>query len=185
MGIGAASCYIPVEELNQDQLERLDNITYRWCNCERCRRPLKIGDKVLIPQNAGHANRKTLEICLSRQVPKENMDITPPIFLLTLIAISLHEIVHILFPRFDEDQTVNKTWEWLKQNSWVTYAEARAVGNIDGIPGDEVVGACVMDTEGYFLYSMNGNGTSLRNFHAGSSVRSIAVGDLDGVLIMK
>ena len=120
----AASCYIPFEELSQDQLERFDNIVYRWCSCRRCRRPFKIGDKILIPQNAGHANRKTLEISLSKSVLKESTKLaTQPIFLLTLIATALHEIVHVLFPEFDEGQTVHKTWEWLKENKWVPCAE--------------------------------------------------------------
>lgn len=119
----AASCYIPFEDLKEDQRDRFDNISYRWCNCEGCRRPLKVGDKIIILQYAGHADKKTLEICLSRSFLKEHLTLTPSIFLLTLIATALHEIVHILFPEFDENQTVDKTWEWLRRNVWASIEE--------------------------------------------------------------
>ena len=119
----AATCYVPTEQLNEEQLERFDNITYRWCNCRRCKKSFKIRDKVLIPQNAAHANQISLEIRISRPVFKRHIDMAYPIFLLELIATTLHEIVHILFPEFNEDETINKTWEWLRKNEWVTDAE--------------------------------------------------------------
>lgn len=119
----AATCYVPAGQLNEEQLERFDNITYRWCNCRRCRRAFKIGDKVIIPQNAGHANKRTLEIFLARSVLRQHIDIPHAMFLLELIATTVHEIVHILFPELNEEETIDKTWEWLKNNEWVAHAE--------------------------------------------------------------
>ena len=128
----SALCYIPHEQLDAKQLEKLDNITYRWCKCRRCQKPFKIKDEIIIPQNAGHANKKTLEICLSRPLLKQYEDLTPAIFLLDLIATALHEIVHVVYPEFNEDKTVVKTWEWLKRNSWVDDAEKfKGNANID------------------------------------------------------
>ena len=119
----AATCYVPNEELNEEQLERFDNIRYRWCNCRRCRRALKIKEKVLIPQYVAHANRSTLEISFSKPVLKEHINMPYSMFLLALIATALHEIVHVLFPEFNEEEAVDKTWKWLKKNNWVLHAE--------------------------------------------------------------
>lgn len=115
----SATCYVPTSELTEEQLERFDNITYRWCNCLRCKRAIKIRDEVIRPQWLGHANKKTLEIRLSGPVLREDVALPYPMFLLSLIETALHEIVHILFPEFNEKQTIDKTWEWLKKNQWV------------------------------------------------------------------
>jgi len=119
----AATCYVPTEQLNEEQLERLDNITYRWCNCRRCKKALKIGDKTIRPQYAGHANKRTLEICLSRSFLRKRVDMPYAMFLLELIGTTLHEVVHILFPQFNEEETIDKTWEWLKNSEWVAHWE--------------------------------------------------------------
>lgn len=71
----------------------------------------------------GHANRKTLEICISRAVLNEHIDLPYSMFLLDLVVATLHEIVHILFPEFNEEETDNKAYEWLKKNKWVEHAE--------------------------------------------------------------
>ena len=119
----AATCYVPTEQLNEEQLERLDNITYRWCNCRRCKKALKIGDETIRPQYVGHANKRTLEICLSRSFLRKRVDMPYAMFLLELIGIALHEVVHILFPEFNEEETIDKTWVCLKNNEWVAHWE--------------------------------------------------------------
>ena len=119
----AAMCYVPSEDLTEDQLWRFDNIRYRWCRCHGCKKALSLGDKVIIPQNAGHADQRTWEIFLSRPLFKKNIDMPNTLFLLNWIKTTLHEIVHVLFPQFDENQTFNKTWEWLRKNEWVAHAE--------------------------------------------------------------
>lgn len=119
----SATCYIPTEDLTEEQLERFDNITYRWCNCRRCKKALKIRDRIVRPQYIGHADKKTLEISLSEPVLREVIALPAPISLLELIGTCLHEIAHVLFPEFNEDQTNDKTWEWLRRNEWVRDAE--------------------------------------------------------------
>jgi len=110
---GDASRYIPTNELTEEQLEKLDNITYRWCNCKSCKRPLKIGAVTVVPQWAGHANAKTLTIRLSKPFLKQNTNPTVAITLSTFVHTVLHEIIHILFPEFNEEQTEKKTREWM------------------------------------------------------------------------
>jgi len=117
----AATCYVPTEQLNQEQSDRFDNITYRWCKCQRCKEALKMGSQTIIPQYAGHANQQTLEICLSRPLLTQHITNPYGIFLLALVTTTLHEIVHIIFPEFNEDETINKTFEWLRTNKWVAH----------------------------------------------------------------
>lgn len=119
----AATCYVPSDELTEEQKERFDNITYRWCNCRRCKKALKISGKTIKPQYAGHCNKKTLQICLSKSNLKEFIELPYSMFLLQLIATAVHEIIHALFPEFDEEQTIHKTWEWLRRNEWVGVEE--------------------------------------------------------------
>jgi len=41
-----------------------------------------------------------------------------PAGLLQFIEISLHEIVHILFPKYSEEETTKKTFQWLNSLDW-------------------------------------------------------------------
>lgn len=113
---GAVTTYIPFEELSDEQKERFDNIRYQWCNCVRCKCALIIDGKILDPQSFGHANQKTLEIGISKAILRKMLQLTPPIFLLDLMFVTMHEIVHIIFPEFNEEQTDSKAFEWLKAN---------------------------------------------------------------------
>lgn len=110
----AAWCYIPDEELDESQLERLDNIRYQWCRCRYCSVPLKIEGKVVRPQFVGHTDKRT-QICISKRFLKEHIELPPPTFLVTLISTCLHEIVHMIFPELSEEQVVKKTFEWLRR----------------------------------------------------------------------
>lgn len=114
----AALCYIPNEELSENQRERLDKITYRWCSCRGCKRRGLL-EQIIGPEFIGHANKQTLEIYLSRPFLRENIDMPIPSFLLTMIEATLHEIVHILFPDCNEPQTDKKTRNWLMKNEWL------------------------------------------------------------------
>jgi hypothetical protein len=55
-----------------------------------------------------------------------------------------------------------------------------AVGDIDGIPGDEVLRIFLGDPDDNGVYGIKGDGSFLRAFHAGSAPRSLAIGDIDG-----
>lgn len=106
----AATCFIPTNELTEEQLDKLDNITYHGCTCRLCRK-----DKVL-----GHANRMRLQIGWSK--PFFSVLLTQKMLMATTlfeaVGTVLHEIIHILFPDYDEKQTRQKTCEWLKRNLW-------------------------------------------------------------------
>ena len=115
----ASTCYVPTNELSEEQLWMFDNITYKWCNCIMCDRPFVIGDIKVRPQSAAHANSRTSEIAFSRRSFKNCLSFPPPIFLLEMIKTSLHEIVHILYPEYNEEQTKEKTSEWLRRSHWV------------------------------------------------------------------
>ena len=104
---GAASSYVPTTELSEEQLEKLDNITCRWCSCVRC--------ATFKPETTGHANRLTRRIYISKPILKDSLKLTPPGLLMELINTTLHEIVHVLFPDFAEEQTIQKTSEWMKR----------------------------------------------------------------------
>ncbi|UCC32861.1 MAG: hypothetical protein JSW53_03410, partial [Candidatus Bathyarchaeota archaeon] len=91
-----AMCYVPDELLDEDQLDRYDNIHYRWCDCRLCRESIKIGDRLFRQQAMGHSNNQTLEICLSRPVYRRFRDDSYPMFLLEMIGTVIHEIVHII-----------------------------------------------------------------------------------------
>ena len=114
----AATCYIPIAELSKKQLERFDNITIHWCNCVLCK-DYTVGNNATSHSAAGHANRVTCQIGISKYMNKRGFEITPPIFLLDLISTMVHEIVHILYPEFNEEQTREKTLELLKKNQWL------------------------------------------------------------------
>ena len=111
----SALCYIPTETLDEDQLEKLDNISYRWCKCKRCTR-----EYTILVQYSGHANKKTLEIRISRKRFREELRRCTfrQILLLELISVTLHEIIHILFPELNEEQVEKKTKAWISDNYW-------------------------------------------------------------------
>lgn len=107
----AATCFIPTNELTEEQLDKLDNITYDGCTCRLCR-----GDNAV-----GHADRKRLKICWSKPffsvLLTQKMSMSATLF--EAVDTILHEIIHILFPDYDEEQTRQKTHEWLKRNLWL------------------------------------------------------------------
>jgi len=81
----SATCYIPREELNEEQIKKLENINYRWCNCKQCKNQIK--------QFFGHTDKNSIYI--AKPFLKEYVSGD---FLLRAIETTLHEIVHILFP---------------------------------------------------------------------------------------
>jgi hypothetical protein len=52
----AAKCFIPMDELTEEQREKLEYITFRSCSCRHCR----------MDDWLGHANKRDLEICWSK-----------------------------------------------------------------------------------------------------------------------
>lgn len=116
-----ASCYIPENELTEEQSGKLRDLKYRKCRCYFCR------DEGV----HGHANRKNNEIVLSeknlaRVINGKNLERDIGFDFLDLVATTLHETIHILYPEFDEDQTEDKVVEWLKKNSWIKDYEANS-----------------------------------------------------------
>ena len=112
----AATSYIPPDELNDNQKEKLDNLTCKWCNCHFCKTELKVGNEIIRPQYEGHAQSEKNEIRISRNVIGSDDEI--PRTLTEIIHIILHEVVHVLFPEYSEDETENKTKEWLRRSIW-------------------------------------------------------------------
>jgi hypothetical protein len=108
----AATCFIPTNELNEEQLAKLDNITLHGSHRRSCGKVKGI---------VGYADRKRLRICWSKPffsellTQKTSMDAT----LFEAVDTMLHEIIHILFPEYDEYQTIQKTHEWLERNLWL------------------------------------------------------------------
>lgn len=120
----AATCFVQEQELNSVQKEKLENISIKLCDCGCCQRSTEpsildgIGYKAV-----GHANKSRLSIGISRDALKTFVDATKddldiPIALLQLIEINLHEIIHILFPEYSEEEVVAKTFLWLKAFDW-------------------------------------------------------------------
>ncbi|MGA3111581.1 MAG: hypothetical protein ABSE15_06050 [Candidatus Bathyarchaeia archaeon] len=117
-----ASCYIPENELTEEQSGKLRNLSYRKCRCYFCR------DEGV----HGHANRKNNEIELSEKYLAglfngKNLERDTGFDFLDLVATTLHETIHILYPEFDEEQTEEKVVDWLKKNSWVKDYEANSL----------------------------------------------------------
>jgi len=117
----AAYCYIPTDLLTEEQLERLDNFRYRFCQCKMCERTYPPALTKVIPDIAGHANQRAWEIRISKRLFYKFLLKEPfiPIALLDYIETALHEIIHILYPDFSEEETEAKTFEWLKKAEWV------------------------------------------------------------------
>jgi hypothetical protein len=107
----AAICFIPYEDLTDEQLERLDNITMKGCRCKLCTEKNYLG----------HANVWKLEICWSKpffsDFLKHKFSMKQTLF--EAIAVVLHEIIHILYPNYGEQQVRRKTLVWLKRNLWL------------------------------------------------------------------
>jgi hypothetical protein len=115
----AATCFIPTNELTEEQLDKLDNITYHGCTCRLCRGGNALGhpDGMAL----GHADRMKLKICWSKPffsvLLTQEMSMSATLF--AAVDTILHEIIHILFPEYDEEETRQKTCEWLKRNLWL------------------------------------------------------------------
>ena len=116
----AAQCFIPTNELSDEQKERLDNIQVRLCSCRRCRRALE----TKMPQThlLGHAQKETYKVRISHDafylLLGIDAQVSVPMALLQFIETSLHEIVHILFPEYSEEETTKKTFQWLNSLDW-------------------------------------------------------------------
>lgn len=118
-------CFIRTDELTDEQLNKLDNITYSLCDCPMCSgrktfpRPLKA---------IGHADERSNSISISRNAIKEMAGLdelsrrqliwSMPAFLLQFIVTILHEIIHILFAEYNEEEVNKKTVEWLNSFDW-------------------------------------------------------------------
>lgn len=112
----AAKCFIPRDELSQAQLERLCNITLRSCRCRECRRY----------EYLGHTDKSTLEISWSQPFVSHLLtykDLMDGLFL--TVGMAVHEIVHVLFPDYTEEQTRRKACDWLKKNLWLEAYKAQ------------------------------------------------------------
>jgi hypothetical protein len=112
----SAQCFIPTEELTEEQLEKLDNITIHPCDCTFCRHNKWMA----------HARPYKAEISWSRQFWRDLISgkITKPIALIEAVGTVLHEIIHILFPEYNEKEVREKTCQWLKRNLWLeTFAK--------------------------------------------------------------
>ena len=95
-----ANSFVPTDELEDEQLTKFDNIRYEWCNCGICKR------------SSGHADKNHLKIGLSWAHFGDLFEWRVPISLFDVIVTALHEIVHILFPEYNEIQTEAKVKEW-------------------------------------------------------------------------
>jgi len=126
----AAQCFIPTERLTSEQLGKLDNISSHLCNCRQCRKALTSSE----PWKAlGHANKKTYSIGISRDgiklmagIEKRKPFSVTPIFLLDLLYTILHEVVHILFPEYSEEEASNKAYKWLNSFRWKEAIESES-----------------------------------------------------------
>lgn len=107
----AATSLIPTDELTKEQLEKLGNITIHGCRCRICRKG----------EIMGHADKERLEIRWSKPYFSELLarKFSLSVTLFLAVSITLHEIVHILFPEYDEEETIQKTYNLLKRNLWL------------------------------------------------------------------
>jgi hypothetical protein len=104
------------EELNDTQLKRFENISYKWWNCQICSK--KFGKFYEVKRNATHCDKNILEISFSLPNYKENLVISKTGIILELFVTIIHEIVHIIYPNFNEKETIEKTWNWIIKNQW-------------------------------------------------------------------
>lgn len=113
----AATCFIQTEELNDEQLEALDNIRYRLCDCRDCKKALNSGEDI---SGIGHSYPSRREIRISRVFVKSLIgNVRALIGLLSLIKIILHEIGHVLYPDFAEMDIEDKVMEWFNSFDWI------------------------------------------------------------------
>lgn len=111
----AATCFIQTEELSYEQLEILDNIRYRLCDCQECKKALDSGRCSM-----GHAYKDRGEIRISRVFVKSLLGNFHALGdLLLLIKFILHEIGHVLYPDFAEMDVEDKVMEWLNSFEWI------------------------------------------------------------------
>ncbi len=119
----AATCFIQTEELSLEQLEALDSISYRLCDCHECKKALDSGR-----HSMGHTYSDRREIRISRVFVKTLLGNFHALGdLLQLIKLILHEIGHILYPDFAEMDIEDKVTEWLNSFEW---------NDIKGTPSD-------------------------------------------------
>lgn len=116
----AATCFIPHNELTDDQREILDSITIHGCSCKHCRKDNWIGHAYPIQHEIGWSKP------FFSKLLKQDMMMTGT--LLEAIGTTLHEIIHIIYPDYDEEDVRQKTCEWLSKQLWVsTYREMRCL----------------------------------------------------------
>jgi hypothetical protein len=119
--VNATQCFIPDDRLTDEQKDTLNDIRYRLCNCSTCKKV--VTRELNEPMGTlGHALRMQNSIGISRSSIKvlmgTSIEGTIPIFLLQFIEVVLHEIIHILYPEYDEQETKRKTVEWLNSFDW-------------------------------------------------------------------
>jgi hypothetical protein len=61
------------------------------------------------------SNKRNVVLYLDKELVEKKR---APIFLLDLLHTILHEIVHILFPEYGEEEVNNKVYEWLDEFNW-------------------------------------------------------------------
>lgn len=122
----AATCLVPTEKLTEEQLEKLDNINCRLCkpNCPTCNE-IRTRHRWASGQVFGHADHLTCYIGITHDLFRmiggfDEHETIAPNFLLKLIATVLHEIIHVLFPEYTEDEVEDKTVEWAQSLDWGT-----------------------------------------------------------------
>jgi hypothetical protein len=113
----AATCYIPDEELDESQLERIDNIRYHWCKCKTCS-----GNGI-----GGHADWRQLEIGFSKRWFEESMELPSSMFLIRFVHLCLHEIIHVIFPELNEEEV------WMKASDWIRKSASRLATDLEEI----------------------------------------------------
>ena len=118
MLVGAVKCFIPIDVLDDEQRHKLDSIE-----------PMVMDYNALFPVLNGRLEpwgwtMKEFRIYYNRKLLREffkglKLGVTPPyVTFLILIKITFHEMIHILFPNYDEDKVYSLTDEWLNNFNW-------------------------------------------------------------------
>ena len=115
-----STVFVNTDELDYEQLDRFDGITYYQCDCERCKRAFTSSEE----QAVGHANKFRYSIGISRTALKNSLALSDKrvgmrsIGFLDIMKATLHEFIHILYPDFVEMEVEEKAIEWLSSYDW-------------------------------------------------------------------
>ena len=118
MLVGAVKCFIPIDVLDDEQVHKLDSIE-----------PLVMDYDLLFPGKDGQQEpwgwtMKQYTIYYNRKKLRQYFEglklevAPPPITLFILIKITIHEMIHILFPKYNENQVYSLSTEWLNAYDW-------------------------------------------------------------------